>query len=98
MVGSDQREIEYTTIIQDPDQYAIEGSQAPDGSLYRPVVMSVDCWARLRPWARHHTRSSVLRVGTRIPRPMNAWAEPMSAMRCSLVSATPCEPYPNPVA
>jgi hypothetical protein len=51
------------------DQKRMEGSQAPAGSLYRPVVISMRGSTTRRPLERHQRKSSVLRVGMRMPGP-----------------------------
>ena len=82
----------WVALVQGRRQYAIDGSHAPTGSLYRPIVISVDCWTSFSPLARHQRRRSAFRDGTRIPRPMNVCADASSAIRCWLVSATACQP------
>ena len=70
----------WVALVQGRRQYAIDGSHAPTGSLYRPIVISVDCWTSFSPLARHQRRRSAFRDGTRIPRPMNVCADASSAI------------------
>jgi len=66
----------------------IDGKNAPLGSLYKPMLMSVIGWTMHRPFSKHQQNSSPLRVGRRNPGTANAGAAPRSALRSSLVSPT----------
>src|SRR4051812_38120800 len=70
------------------DQNAMEGSHAPAGALYAPMVIRFAGSTARRPWSRHQRNSAALRVGTRIPGPCSASTAPSSACMSRLLSAT----------
>src|SRR5512146_1778892 len=77
-------------IVALPAQYRIDGSHAPAGSLYSPMLISVMGWTTRSSFARHHRKSALFRVGTRMPGPPKDSAEAMRACRSVLVSAVAC--------
>src|SRR5437867_3868203 len=68
-------------------QYRIDGRNAPAGSLYRPIDISViGCTTRM-PCFRHQRNTSALRDGSRIPNPNGE--DGVAAIRAFMSSFVP---------